>query len=135
MSRTRPLTEAEKAAMGDAAELIRTHLWRGKQPPPPPHPKDKPWTMGRCLSIYKRLIFCGYDPADLNAAIPRVRDYIKQDVPLRMTVFYNGKGYATPLLEQCIGAHHKARPEESFGPHAKHKLPPRIRDVLRGMVE
>ena len=117
--------------MAEAASLIREHLWLGKVPPPPPHPSQGKWTMGRDLSIWKRLLFSGRTPDEINAAIQHVRSVLlKHDgVPLRMTVFYNGQGYATPIFEQTLGLHHKNAQTRK----AK-QLPPTVRDILRSMV-
>lgn len=130
-SKQRPLTAEETEAMREAAVLIRTHLWLGPLPPPPPHPSQGPWTMGRDLSIWKRLLLSGRSPSDINSAITNVRTVLgpdHTDVPLRMTVFYNGQGYAVPMFEQAVGlAHKKETPRKSH-------LPPTVRDVLRAMV-
>lgn len=113
MSKERPLTPEEKEAMGEAAELIRKNLWLGKTPPPPPHPNDKPWSMARDLSIWKRLLFLGHSAEELNGAIENARSVLSNHdgVPLRMTIFYNHQGYAMPALEQAIGIFHKRVPK------------------------
>ena len=88
--------------------------------------------MGRDLSIWKRLLFSGRTPDEIEAAIRNVRQIlVKQEgVPLRMTVFYNSQGYAVPVFEMALGIHLKSRYEGK----RKKNLPPTIRDVLRGMV-
>ena len=118
--------------MGDAAALIREHLWAGKVPGSP-FPTDKnPWTMGRELTIWRRLVLAGWPPEDLNGAIPQIRKLLPHHdgEPLRLTTIYNHAGYATPLLEQAIGLYHKARSTDK----ASKKLPPTVRDILREMV-
>lgn len=95
------LSDSQKALLSEAAPLIRKHLWQGTSPPPPPHPKQPPWHMGRCLSIWKRLVFAGWPPEHINGAIAVVRSVAPWMAgPLRMTVFYHR--HATPLLEQCV---------------------------------
>lgn len=135
-SKLRDLTPEELELRGEAAVLIREHLWLGSKPPPPPHPKAGPWSMGRDLSIWKRLVLLGEDPEALNGAIENVRSLMQNhvDIPLRMTVFYNSaqSGYATPLLEQAKGLWRKrrgrARPKPAAKParEALHKL---LRDL------
>jgi hypothetical protein len=127
---SKTLTTAE---LGEAAVLIREHLWLGKTPPPPPHPSEPPWHMGRDLSIYKRLLASGRQAEQINLAIRHVRSVLMNHagVPLRMTIFYNGFSYATPLFEQALGIAYKA--EESNYKSAK-KLPPSVRSILREMV-
>jgi hypothetical protein len=50
-----------------------------------------------------------------------------------MRIFWHAES-GTPVLEQAVGIYHKALPESTFGPGASAKLPPKIRDILRGMV-
>ena len=119
--------------LGEAAVLIREFLWLGKTPPPPPHPSQPPWHMGRDLSIYKRLLQSGRTAEQINLAIRHVRSVLRDcsGVPLRLTVFYNGHEYATPLFEQALGIAYKA--EESNYKQSK-RLPPSVRSILREMV-
>ncbi len=133
MSKTRDLTAGEKKLMGDAAALIRTHLWLGNAPPPSPFPNDpRRWSMARELSVWKRIVFCGADPEELNGAIQHIRDIIHQpDEPLRLTTIYNSAGYATPVYEQARAAWINAQDVVPYG--GKTKVPPAIRDILRGM--
>lgn len=128
----RDLTAGEKSAMGEAASLIRTHLWLSTTPPPPPDPNDRAWHMGRDLSIWQRLLFNGRDPEEINGAIEFARHIIHQDgVPLRMTIFYHAK--ATPVYEQARAAWINAQADVPYG--GKGKVSPTIRDIMRRMAE
>ncbi len=135
-SKTRPLTSEEKAAMGDAAALIRKHFWLGTTPPPSPFPNDpRPWSMARELSVWKRLLFCGADPEELNGAIQHIRDLIHQPgEPLRLTTIYNAQGYAMPVYEQARAAWINSRDAVPYG-GGKTKVSPTIRDVMRRMAQ
>ncbi len=135
MSKTRELTPDEKQLMGDAAALIREHLWLGTTPPPSPFPTDKrPWSMARELSIWRRLVLTGRDPEELNGAIQHIRDIIRQDgEPLRLTTIYNAAGYATPIYEQARAAYIRSLDDVPYG--TKGKVSPTVRDVLRRMAE
>lgn len=135
-SKNRPLTTEEKSAMGDAAELIRRHLWLGPTAPPPPNPKDpRPWSMARDLSIWKRLLFNGRDPEEINGAIAHVRKVLpnQADIPLRLTVFYSGTGNATPIFEQARAFYIRSLDDVPHGRRVK--LPPTVAKVLRGMMD
>ncbi len=134
MATSRQLTPAEKKHMGDAAALIRKHLWRGTTPRSPFPTDPRPWSMSRDLSIWKRLIFLGAEPEELNGAIEHARDIIHQpDEPLRMTVFYNATGHATPCYEQARAAWINSRDAVPYG--GKTKVSPTIRDVMRRMAQ
>ena len=138
MAKTRPLTPAEISAMGDAAALIREHLWLGTTPPPSPFPNDKrPWSMSRELSVWKRLVFLGHDPEEINGAIAHIRGILTnhEGVPLRLTTIYNAAGYATPIFERARAAWINAQQDEAFGPHGRVRLPPTVRQILRGMAD
>ena len=115
MSEMRALTAAEKVAMGDAAALIRKHLWRGKTPPP--SPDSRPWSMARDLNIWKRLVILhGVEPTDLNNAIRFFRWVSSSTDPLRMTVFYwrkDGEWTGSVFLHEAISkAREYAMPEQ-----------------------
>jgi hypothetical protein len=90
--------------------------------------------MGRDLSIWKRLVLLGQDAEELNGAIEVVRELLPDhaDIALRMTVFYNGRGYATPLLEQAKGRWLKRRPVK---PQAvKGQAREHLHSLLRGLI-
>lgn len=134
MPKTRPLTPAENQAMGDAAELIRTHLWLGNRPPR--YQDSRPWTMGRDLSIWKRLLFTGRTPPEINGVIENVRGvlrHLNQDEKLTMRCLYFDR--ATAVYEQARSRWIQGQEAETFGPHGTGKLPPRVRSILRGMVQ
>lgn len=122
-----------KQAMGDAAALIREHLWQGREPPrAPDHPRK--WTMGRELSIWKRLVSAGWSPEELNGAISVVRTVRPYDGKMRLTWFYfrTKDGWTgTPLLEACVGYFHK---NQRDGKRKAGRLPPSVRSVLKDMV-
>jgi hypothetical protein len=127
------LTPDEVEMRGEAAALIRKHLWLGTRPPPP-HPTDRPWHMGRDLSIWKRLVLLGQDAEELNGAIEVVRELLPDHahIPLRLTVFYNRQGYATPLLEEAKGRWQKRRlvkPQALKGQAREH-----LHSLLRGLI-
>jgi len=129
MAKTRQLTPDEVKLRGDAAALIREHLWQSKTPPP--SPDSNPWHMGRELNVWTRLVHLGADPEELNGAIEFARSVIHQpDEPLRLTIFY-WKG-ATPYYEQARAAWIRAQDDK---PYQRHKLPPKVADVLRGMID
>ena len=130
MAKTRPLTPDEMKLRGDAAALIRTHLWMSKTPPP--SPDSNRWHMGRELNVWTRLVHLGVDPEELNGAIKFARSVIHQpEEPLRLTIFYwNG---ATPKYEQARAAWIKSLDDVPYG--RKAKVPPTVRDVMRRMAE
>ncbi len=131
MSKTRELTAAELKLRGDAAALIRTHLWLSKTPPP--SPDSRPWNMGRELNIWTRLVHLGADPEELNGAIQFARSVIHQpDEPFRLTIYY-WKG-ATPAYEQARAAWINSQEAIPYGGR-KAKVSPTVRDILRRMAE
>ena len=120
---------------GEAAALIREHLWLGKTPPR--SVDRRPWTMGRELSIWNLLVAAHFRPCDINGAITVARKLRRdwEGTPVRMTVFYwqrqGGVFTATPFLEQCIGYHlsHIDRRESK-----KLAIPPTVGEVLRRAI-
>ena len=131
------MNEETRAHMGEAVPLIYQHLWEGKTPPR--SPDKNPWSIGRELNIWKRLVASGFDPEALNGAITVVRTVRPYDGPMRLTWFYargmnpagNVEWSGTTLLQVCIGYWHKNQHADR-----KHraKLPPSIQDTLREMV-
>ena len=63
-----------------AAEAIRAHLW---QPHPPGPHGGRPWTMGRELDIFDRLVSHGWDPVELLGAIAHIRTVAGTTGPAR----------------------------------------------------
>lgn len=102
-----PLTPEDiKTLKGHAAALIRHHLWLG--PDAPESPDSRPWTMGRELSVWQRLVDAGYNPEHLNGAITVVRNVSQRAEQLTMLIFYWKKGdefTATPFLERCVATY------------------------------
>ena len=127
------MTPETKQLMGEAAALIRTNLWQGTVPPP--SPDKRPWSMGRELNIWKRLVAGGFKPEEINGAISVIRTVRPYDGKMRLTWFYwykRGGGFGgTPLLEMCIGYWHKnVRDAE----RDKGRLPPSIQSLLREAI-
>jgi hypothetical protein len=117
--------------LGEAAVLIREFLWLGKTPPPPPHPSQPPWHMGRDLSIYKRLMQSGRTAEEINEAIRHVRMVMTNHagVPLSMLCLYHSN--ATPIFERALGVAYKHRADNY---KQRKMLPPSVRSILREMV-
>ena len=120
---------------GEAAALIREHLWLGKTPPR--SPDARPWHMGRELSIWNLLVAANHRPSDINGAITVVRK-IRKDwdgQPVKMTCFYwtrqGGVFTATPFLEMCIG-HHLSLAKR--GMSKRLDVPPTVGAVLRRAI-
>jgi hypothetical protein len=88
---------------GEAAALIREHLWCGTQPP-----RDAPkgWTMGRDLTIWQQHAE-RHGPAAVNGALTTMRETLGISAPVTMRLF-NVAGRAD-RMEQCIGAWRKAQ--------------------------
>ncbi len=122
-------------AMGDAAALIRLHLWQGKTPPTFSGDKRE-WDMSRELSIWKLLVKSGFKPEGINGAIAAVRglrpDWDGRRLSLRVFYWKSKDGYnSTPFLNVCIGQYWKNKNDDK---KRKKRLPPSIQDTLRGMV-
>jgi hypothetical protein len=135
--KTTNLSPEEVQALGDAAALIRKHLWLGPDPPPPPHPNDRPWHLGRDLNIWKLIHKkTPHSPDAINGAIEHARGVLSHQngTPLSMRIFWHAES-GTPILEQAVGAYHKAQPASTFGPGQSVSLPPKIRDILRDMLD
>jgi hypothetical protein len=124
------LTPEEKEGLAEAAPLIREHLWLGNSPPPPPHPKDSAWSMGRCLSVWIALLRTGREPEEINGAIRHVRDIMTDYTgqPLTMRVLYFKD--ATPIFEQARARWINAQSSPERGA----KLPPSVAKILQGMI-
>ena len=124
--------------MGEAVPLIYEHLWQGKTPPR--SPDKNPWSIGRELTIWKRLVASGFDPEALNGAITVVRTVRPYDGPMRLTWFYargmnpagNVEWSGTTLLQVCIGYWHKNQHADR---KHKAKLPDSLRSILKEMAQ
>ena len=108
---------------GEAAALIRKHLWRSKNPPEPFN--ERSWTMGRDLSIWNALVREGNDPEEINGAITKVRDLTRITGPMTLHIFYSNGGKTRPIFEQC----------KSAWLADSEKRPKRFVDVLREIVD
>ena len=108
---------------GEAARLIRTHLWQS--PNPPPSRTAHPWHMGRDLSMWNRLVAEGNDAETVNGAITLVRQVTDITGPMTLAIFYGNGGKTRPIFEQC-----KSRwlATEKEGPK-------QFKDVLREIVK
>ncbi len=109
---------------GEAARLIRTHLWQSATPPRSSN--GRPWHMGRDLSMWNALVKEGNDPETINGAITVVRQLMGNiSGPMTMQIFYGNGGKTRPIFEQC-----KSRwlATEKEGPK-------RFIDVLREVME
>ncbi len=92
-----------------AAEAIRAHLW---QPHPPGPLGGRPWTMGRELQIFDRLVSHGWDPLELLGAIEHVRAVANTRGPARLTwLVHPQRGRA--LLSRCVAAYHASQPPQA----------------------
>ena len=117
------------ALRGDAAALIRLHLWQGKIPPK--SPDKRPWTMSRELSIWNLLVKGRFNPDDINGAIAVMRTVRPYDGQMTLRWFYwfkKDEGFgSTPFLEQCVGYHHKGQRDDK-----RHKgaIPQNIKSAL-----
>lgn len=111
---------------GEAAALIRKHLWRSTQCPALSMLGDhRPWHMGRELSMWNALVREGNDPETLNGAITKVRALTGIPGPMTMHIFYSNGGKTRPIFEQCKSAWLK---EEKEGPR-------QFKDVLREVMD
>ena len=127
-----PVT-ATNAELGEAAGMIRIHLWQPEMPTF--HGEPRAWSMGRELSIFKLLIAGGFQPSDVIGAVSVVRS-LRTDWtgPLSLRVFYwkrQGGFCATPFIEECIGYYLK---RSNVVRDDKGRLPPSIHSVLYGMI-
>ena len=87
-----------------AAEAIRAYLW---QPHPPGPLGGRPWTMGRELEIFDRLISRGVDPLVLLGAIEHIRTITGTTGPARLSwLVHRQRGAA--LLSRAVAAYHAA---------------------------
>ena len=88
---------------GEAASLIRTYLWQSEKPPPRSmlSGDQRPWTMGRDLSMWNALVREGNDPETVNGAITLVRKMIRIQGPMTLQIFYGNGGKTRPIFEQC----------------------------------
>ena len=114
---------------GEAASLVRTHLWRSENPPPLYDPVRDcyyhgSWNMGRELSIWNALVAEGEDPEVVNGAITKVRALTRISGPLTLKIFYGRGGKTRPIFEQCKSAWLKDSENK----------PKRFMDVLREIV-
>ncbi len=110
---------------GEAAVLIRRHLWRASCPPIL-EVGGRPWHMGRDLSMWNRLVAEGNDPETINGAITVVRQIMGGITgPMTMQIFYGNGGKTRPIFEQC-----KSRwlATEKEGPR-------QFKDVLREVMD
>ena len=88
-----------------AAAAIRRHLW---QPGPPGPLGGRPWTMGRELEIFDRLISRGVDPLVLLGAIEHIRTITGTTGPARLSwLVHRQRGAA--LLSRAVAAYHAAQ--------------------------
>ncbi len=119
---------------GEAARLIRIHLWQSKHAPLLSafhdgvwsSARERVWHMGRDLSMWNRLVAEGNDPETVNGAITVVRQIMGGITgPMTMQIFYGNGGKTRPIFEQC-----KSRwlATEKEGPK-------RFIDVLREVME
>ena len=113
-----------KELRGEAAALIRKYLWLSKTPPVSPQTFDKPWTMGRELSMWNALVREGNDPEEINGAITVVRKRLRIVGPMTLHIFYSNGGKTRPIFEQCKSAWLKDQD----------KKPKRFIDVLKEIV-
>lgn len=114
---------------GEAAALIRQHLWRSKSPPQVPADMNhdpRPWHMGRDLSIWNALVREGNDPETVNGAITKVRKLLSRiPGPMTMHIFYSNGGKTRPIFEQSKSAW--LRDQE--------KQPKLFKDALRSVLD
>ena len=88
-----------------AAAAIRRHLW---QPGPPGPLGGRPWTMGRELQVFDRLVAHGWDPVELLGAIEHIRTITGTTGPARLTwLVHPQRGLA--LLTRAVAAYHAAQ--------------------------
>ena len=100
-----------KRLRGDAATLIRRHLWQSKRPP---NSGGRVWHMGRDLSIWNALVREGEDPETVNGAIAKVRALTNISGPMTLHIFYSSSGKTRPIFEQAKSkwlAEQKANPQ------------------------
>ncbi len=111
-----------KELRGDAAALIRKHLWQSTKAPP--SRDGRPWTMGRELSMWNALVREGNDPEEVNGAITNVRALTNISGPMTLHIFYSNGGKTRPIFEQC-----KSRwlASEKEGPR-------RFKDVMKDLA-
>lgn len=94
-------------AKREAAGIIRKHVWRGDVPR---SPDRRPWSMGRELHCWQRLVDRGVDPAELNGALTVLRTV--RPSATRLTYLTRGQdGWA--LLADCIQAYRAVQARSS----------------------
>ena len=108
---------------GEAARLIRKHLWQSSTPPAPYH-GGPGWNMGRDLSIWNRLVAEGNDPETVNGAITVVRKLTGIHGPMTLVIFYGRGGKTRPIFEQCKARWLKTEKEG----------PKRFKDVMKDLA-
>ena len=112
-----------KEIRGEAARLIRKHLWQSNHAP---QSRDgRHWHMGRDLSIWNRLVAEGNDPETVNGAITVVRKLTGIHGPMTLTIFYGNSGKTRPIFEQS----------KSRWLTEDKQRPKRFIDVLRSIVD
>ena len=110
---------------GEAAALIRKHLWLSKDPPQRRLPTGPPWTMNRELSMWNALVKEGNDPEAVNGAITLVRKMIRIQGPMTLQIFYSNGGKTRPIFEQC----------KTLWLDTQEKNPKHLSDVLREIMK
>ena len=112
---------------GEAAALIRKHLWRSKTPPQVPTELNwdhRAWNMGRELSMWNALVREGNDPETVNGAITKVRGMTGIHGPMTLHIFYSNGGKTRPIFEQC----------KSRWLTEDKKRPKRFKDILKDLA-
>ena len=128
MSKKSKPTEVDsriKEFRGEAAALIRHHLWRSKTPPQDNDRMHRRWTMGRELSMWNALVAEGNDPETINGAITKVRALMNISGPMTLHIFYSNGGKTRPIFEQCKSAWLASEKEG----------PQQMKDVLRSVLD
>lgn len=89
-----------KEARGEAATLIRTHVWLGKKPPETAGPE---WDMKRDLSIWGQLLK-QFRPDEVNGGISVLRLALAEDLPgsRPITMAYFARDGTRDRMSRCV---------------------------------
>lgn len=89
-----------KEARGEAATLIRAHVWLGSKPPPT---AGDDWTMSRDLSVWKQLLK-QFRPDEVNGGLSVLRLALAEDLPAGrpITMAYFARDGSRDRMIRCV---------------------------------
>lgn len=107
----------------EAARVIRASVWRGTMPA---SPDRRPWSMGRELHVWRRLVCSGWNPDELTDALRMVRVVNPKVCRLTYLTRLDGPGILADAAQAWRALHAQAevRPTRELGS---------ISDILAGL--